>query len=120
MIAEAFLESLLVALSATALAIILRNAPWVRDQVQEMKKPWACNVCLPLYLCAVCVGGLYALTRNAHVLLSYLPSYALTYVILEKLARPVGPPLIPAEMFLPAEEAEEESDTPVTRRGFHG
>ena len=52
-------RSIIVALSSVALAIILRNAPIIRDLVQEMKKPWACNVCLPLYLAALCTAGLY-------------------------------------------------------------
>lgn len=96
--AETLFQSLYVALSVVALAIILRNAPVIRGWVQEAKKPWACNVCLPLYLCAVVVGGLYVLSKDAAVLLSYLPSYALSYIVLEKLARPVGEaPFVPPE-----------------------
>jgi hypothetical protein len=96
--AESFLQSILVALSAIGLVVILRNAPVIRGWVQEAKKPWACNVCLPLYVCAALVGGLYWLLRDLHVLLTYLPSYALSYLVLEKLsARPDGPPNIPSE-----------------------
>jgi len=97
-VAETLFQSVYVALSAVALAIIVRNAPVVRGWVQEARKPWACNVCLPLYLCALVVGGLYALSRDATVLLAYLPSYALSYIVLEKLARPTGEaPFVPKE-----------------------
>lgn len=85
---ETLFTSVFVALSAVALAIILRNAPLIRVWVREMKKPWACNVCLPLYLCAVVVGCLWLLTHDPHVFLAYLPAYALTFMTLEKLARP--------------------------------
>lgn len=95
---ETLFQSLYVALSAVALAIIVRNAPVVRGWVQEAKKPWACNVCLPLYLCAIVVGGLFLRDHDFSVLLAYLPSYALSYIVLEKLARPTGEaPFVPPE-----------------------
>lgn len=94
---ETLFQSLLVALSSVALAVILRNAPIIRDWVEQLKKPWACNVCLPLYLCAICTGGLYAVTRDLKTLLAYLPAYAITFVILERFARPQSAPVIPAE-----------------------
>lgn len=82
-----------VALSSVALAVILRNAPVIRTWVWEMKKPWACNVCLPLYLCAVVVGFLWLRSRDSSVLLSYLPGYALAYITLETMSRP--PSVVP-------------------------
>lgn len=77
-----------------------------------MKKPWACNVCLPLYLCFVMVGVCYGVTRDVTVLFAYLPAYALTFVVLEKLARPSGPPHIP-KMFEALEEDIEEAVVPM-------
>lgn len=103
---ETLFQSVLIALSSVGLAIILRNAPIIRGWVQEMKKPWACNVCLPLYVCAVMVGVFYAVTRDVGVLLAYLPAYALSYVILEKLARPPGVLHIPNDLLEP-EDFEE-------------
>lgn len=85
---ETILTSVFVALCAVALTVILRNAPVIRTWVWEMKKPWACNVCLPLYLCAAVVGGLFLKQRNLDVLLAYLPGYALSYLTLEAMARP--------------------------------
>jgi hypothetical protein len=85
---ETLLTSLFVALSSVALAVILRNAPIIRTWVFEMKKPWACNVCLPLYTCAAVVGALFYQNRDLHVLWSYLPSYALVFLTLEAMARP--------------------------------
>ena len=85
---ETLFTSVFVALSAVALAVLLRNAPIIRTWVFEMKKPWACNVCLPMYLCAVVVGGLFYQSRDWHVLLAYLPGYALSFMALEALARP--------------------------------
>lgn len=98
---ETLFRSLLIALSSVGLAIILRNAPVIKNWVQEMKKPWACNVCLPLYLCFVMVGVFYGVSRDATVLLAYLPAYAMSYVILEKLARPPGPLHIPHSLMEP-------------------
>ncbi len=112
--AELLLTSILVALSSVALVIILRNAPVIRGWVQEMKKPWACNVCLPLYLCAGVVGAFFWRTRDLDVLFSYLPGYALSFVVLEQLARP--PQVLPS---FELEDEDEDEDTPVTRRGFH-
>lgn len=109
---ETLFRSLLIALSSVGLAIILRNAPIIRGWVQEMRKPWACNVCLPLYVCGVTVAVLYGVTGDVTTLFTYLPAYALTFVILEKLARPVGPPHIP-KMFEALEEDLEEFVVPM-------
>jgi hypothetical protein len=81
-----------VTLAATALTVIVRNAPWVRDRVDEAKKPWACNVCMPLYTCAVVAGGLWLLLGRWEFALTYLPAYALTKGVLDKLAAPPGAP----------------------------
>lgn len=85
---EILYTSVFVALSSVALAVILRNAPVIRTLVWEMRKPWACNVCLPLYLCAIVVGGLWLKYHKVDVFMAYLPSYALTFIILEAMARP--------------------------------
>lgn len=89
---ETLLTSVFVALSAVALAVILRNAPIIRTWVFEMRKPWACNVCFPLYLCSVVVGGLFYQSRDLHVFLTYLPGYALSFMTLEAIARPPAVP----------------------------
>jgi hypothetical protein len=85
---ETLLTSVFVALCAVALTVILRNAPVIRGWVMEMKKPWACNVCLPLYLCAAVVAALYVKHHSLDVLWAYLPGYALAYITLEAMARP--------------------------------
>lgn len=104
---DVLLWSAVLTLSSVGLTIIVRNAPWVRDQVQEMRKPWACNVCMPLYTGAVLCGAAWYATRCDWRMLSatYLPAYALTNIVLDRLARPPGPPLIPAE-FLGSDEED--------------
>lgn len=104
-----------IALSSVALTIILRNAPVIRRWTFEMKKPWACNVCMPLYTCAA-VTALVAHTHNDwRVLLAYLPAYALTNAALDaqqRAARPDSPLVLPPEMLLGI--SEEKTDLPVT------
>ena len=100
---ETLLTSLYVALSAVALTTILRYAPIIRVWVREMKKPWACNICMPLYTCAAVVGGLFYLHHDESVFLSYLPAYALTYMTLEAVARPPST----APTFMELKDSEE-------------
>lgn len=90
---ETLLTSIVVALSSVGLTVILRNAPVIRGWVREMKKPWACNICMPLYTCALGVGGLFYLHHDENVFLSYLPAYALSFMTLEAIARP--PSVVP-------------------------
>lgn len=90
---ETLLTSIVVALSSVGLTVILRNAPIIRRWVFEMKKPWACNICMPLYTCAAVVGVLFYLHRDLSVFLSYLPAYALAFMTLEAIARP--PSIVP-------------------------
>ncbi len=96
-----FVWAVVIAFAATALTIIVRNAPVVDDWVLEMKKPWACNVCMPLYTCALIVAGLCWLNESLIFLLSYLPAYLVSKALLDKAAEP--PTKIP-EMFLRASE----------------
>jgi len=105
----------IVTLAATALTIIVRNAPWVRDRVDEAKKPWACNVCMPLYTCAVAAGGLCALLGRWEYALTYLPAYALTKVVLDKLSEPPGEPpmLVPEDSTSESDLEEDLSDATV-------
>ena len=103
-------RSIIVALSSVALAIILRNAPIIRDLVQEMKKPWACNVCLPLYLAALCTAGLYFYSPwDWTIVYAYLPGYALSYLILEYIGLPKTPFIPPALV-----ELDDGDDTPAS------
>lgn len=84
---------LAVALSSVGLTVIVRNAPLIRGLVMQAKKPWACNVCMPLYTCAVFTALSVFVTRTAlqHVF-TFFAAYALAYLILERASRPPGPP----------------------------
>lgn len=95
------------ALSSVALTIIVRNAPWVRGWVQQAKKPWACNVCMPLYTTAAAVGGTAYLQGSWFVALAYLPAYVLSHVALEKMSEPPSEPFVPTDFL-------ETSDTNAT------
>jgi hypothetical protein len=91
-VAELLGWSVLGGLGAVGLTTILRNAPIVRGWVQEMKKPWACNVCMPLYTSAAIIAVPIIQTGEWDYALAYPAAYALGYLVLEKMARPPGPP----------------------------
>lgn len=112
---ETLFQSLYVALSAVALAVILRNAPVISTWVSQMRKPWACNVCLPLYLCGLCVLGLVFI-KGVWALLAYLPAYAISYLTLEKMSRPPAKLFVPPEMDLEEPLFPAEEVTPLERR----
>jgi hypothetical protein len=88
------LAALLVTFSAVGLTIIVRNAPIIRGWVQEAKRPWACNVCMPVYACVPPVAALVYL-HGVSMLLTYLPAYALSHIVLERLSDPPNEPFIP-------------------------
>lgn len=89
---------------AVGLTVILRNAPVIRGWVQAAKKPWACNVCMPLYMTAGMAIPLLML-QDWRYLWAYPGGYALAYIVLEKMSRPPpGPPKIPADFFTDDEE----------------
>ena len=91
-----------IAWSSFALTVILRNGPVIRRWVFEQKKPWACNVCMPLYSCATVTAMIAYIHHDWRVLLAYLPAYAMTNLALDgaqRAARPdEGPIPLPAEM----------------------
>lgn len=84
------LWSVLLSCASTALTNILRALPLIRDWVFEMKKPWACNVCMPIYTCAVLAVA--AVLQEPQLLsticAAYLPAYLLSNISLDALARP--------------------------------
>ena len=94
---DLLLWSLFIALGATGLTIILRNAPIIRGWVFELRKPWACNVCMPLYTSAALLSAPILWSRDWRLALAFPAAYLLSHLILEKMARPPasGPPPIP-------------------------
>ena len=96
--------SLFAGLGAVGLTVIIRHAPIIRGWVQAAKKPWACNVCMPLYMTALMVVGPLIQSHDWCYLWAYPGGYAFAYIVLEKMSRPPpGPPKIPKE-FLTEEE----------------
>jgi hypothetical protein len=89
--------SLLAGVGAVGLTTIVRNAPVVRGWVQEAKKPWACNECMPLYTVAAMLAIPIYQTGNWGYAAAYLPGYAVANVALKRMSRPPGPPNIPKE-----------------------
>jgi hypothetical protein len=79
-------------LGAVGLTTILRNAPVVRGWVQEAKKPWACNVCMPLYTSAAMIAVPIWRTGDWSYAAAFPAAYALGYIGLEQMSRPPGPP----------------------------
>lgn len=95
----------LAALGAVGLTIIARNAPGIRGLVLDARKPWACNVCMPLYTVAAMLALPAARTGDWSFGLVYPAAYAVTYSILQWLSQPPGPP----EFNIP-EDSEEVRD----------
>ncbi len=100
-------SALLIGLGSVGLTIILRNGPIIRDWVLEMKKPWACNVCMPLHTCAALMVIRY-LVDGEGSWIEFLPAYALSYIVLQKLADPPGPPPAFPDLFGDAEGSMED------------
>ncbi len=86
--------SLLAGLGAVGLTTILRNAPVIRGWVQEAKKPWACNICMPLYTTAALLAVPIWRTGDWDYALAYPAAYAVGYLVLDQMSRPPGPPNI--------------------------
>lgn len=93
--------SLLAGLGAVGLTTILRNTPGIRGLVQQAKKPWACNVCMPLYTTAAMLAVPVLATGRWDYLLAYPAGYAVGWLVLEKMSRP--PPGPPPDFDLPAD-----------------
>jgi hypothetical protein len=95
--------TLFTALGAVGLTTLVRNAPIVRGWVMEAKRPWACNVCMPLYTSVAILALPAWLSRDLGYALVFPAAYALANTILDRVGRPLGPPpkLIP-------EDSEEE------------
>lgn len=110
---DLLLWSLLTAFGATGLTIILRNAPIIRRWVFDLRKPWACNVCMPLYTIAVVLLVTPTHLRGwaSHALV-FLAAYLLSHLILEVMSRPPasGPPTIPRLLDLDDTEDTKDAD----------
>lgn len=91
--------SLLAGLGSVGLTVILRNAPVINRWVAEAKKPWACNVCMPLYTSAALLAVPVTQSGDMRYAMAFPASYALSYLILQHSSKPPGPPKIPDEFF---------------------
>jgi len=92
--------SLYSALASVALTVIVRNAPVIRGLVARAKKPWACNVCMPLYTNAVVAAGVVLVMGDWRLAAASLPGYILANIGLDKMSRPPAggpPPLLPLD-----------------------
>lgn len=85
--------ALLSGLGAVGLTIILRNAPVVRGWVRDGRKPWACNVCMPLYTAAALLSVAIWWAGDWSYAVAYPGAYAVGYMALDRITRPpAGPP----------------------------
>lgn len=90
-------------LGAAGLTVIIRNAPVVNRWVEEAKKPWACNVCMPLYTSAAMLAIPVTQSGDMRYAAAFPASYLIGYALLKSLAKPPGPP--------PSFSLPEDSDT---------
>ncbi len=91
------LWSVLSAFGAVGLTLLLRHTPGISGLVQKNKKPWACNVCMPIYTAAAMVAIPIYQTGDWKYAIAFLPAYAGGYTLLEHLTRQ-APPVIPADL----------------------
>ena len=90
--------SVLSAFGAASITTILRQIPGISSLVAKNKKPWACNVCMPLYTVPLMVAIPIYLTGQWRYAVAILPAYAGANILLEHLSRQ-APPTIPADLF---------------------
>jgi hypothetical protein len=102
--AELLLWSLLAGVGAAGLTVLVRNAPGIRGLVAEAKKPWACNVCMPLYAVAAMLAVPIYQTGDWSYVMAYPAGYEVAYWTLQQMSRPPGPPQIPDSFFTDGEE----------------
>jgi hypothetical protein len=89
------LWALLVGATAAGMIVALRVMPGIRGLVKEGKKPWACDICMPVWT----VGPLTALLawwQNDVLLICVAgPAYPLAMWLLRRLTDPPEhPPLL--------------------------
>ena len=90
----------MVAFGAVGLTTLLRTL--VPSQWVESVKPWSCDLCMSWWSSSVCVVVAVALDRGTVVdgVLTFLPSFALAYIVQQRL-HPIpdgGPPMEPPSL----------------------
>lgn len=95
---DALLWTVFMSLASVAFVIIVRNAPFVRGWVAAAKRPWSCNICMPLYVCAALTGVVFYVSRDLSAVIYYLPTYTLTHFILEYMSKAPSEPFIPTDL----------------------
>jgi hypothetical protein len=96
---DLFWWSVVGGLGAFGLTTIIRNAPGVARLVRAGKKPWACNVCMPLYTAAAMTAVPIWWTGDWSYAVAYPGAYAVGYIALDRMTRPSGrPPMLPKDV----------------------
>jgi hypothetical protein len=75
-------------LGAFGLTTILRSTPGIAGLVRQGKKPWACNVCMPLYTAAAMTAVPIWWTGDWSYAVAYPGAYAVGYMALDRATRP--------------------------------
>jgi len=83
-----------VGLGSTAAGIVLavRALPAVRRAMVQLKKPWACDLCMSFWTVGALSLGLAVWKVDAQLLLSAGPAYPLALQLLRMLQEPANPP----------------------------
>lgn len=89
------LWSLILGATAAGLSVIIRSLPFIKRWVQEGRKPWACDVCMPVWTVVPLVLLLFIWRQDIQLLLVVGPAYPCAMWILMRLTDPVGPPPMP-------------------------
>lgn len=100
---DLLLISVWVGLSSAAATVIVREAPFVRGWVLSGVKPWACDICMTLWLSGAATIALELAGTEARW--AFLPGYAVGKYVLRKLTDPEG---VPADIAFALEDTDNE------------
>lgn len=88
--------TLFTAMTVPGVVVAVRALPPIEREVDELKKPWACDICMCFWSTAILVLFAAMVLWRADVLLVAGPAYPLSMVYLRFVqAPPIPPP--PAE-----------------------
>ncbi len=93
------LWALMVGATAAGLTVALRALPLIARQVEALRKPWVCDICMSFWTTALIVVGLALWQHNVELVVVAGPAYPWAMWVLRVLTGPRegGPPLPPLE-----------------------
>ena len=98
---DIMLWSILLGATSVGITVALRALPFVKVWIQEMRKPWACDVCMSFWTVGLLGLGLAWWQQQPELLVVCGPAFPWALWVLCKVTEPKGPPP-------PLEDSDEE------------